>query len=51
MDKTFEEYWNKIDIQNIMKKVAGKYKNAIDHDDVESIKMQTLWKCIDKYEI
>jgi RNA polymerase sigma factor (sigma-70 family) len=50
MDKTFEEYWNKIDIRNIMNKVAGRYKNAIDLDDIESIKMQTLWNCIKKYD-
>tara|TARA_Y100001938_G_scaffold147891_1_gene230183 strand:- start:729 stop:1193 length:465 start_codon:yes stop_codon:yes gene_type:complete len=50
MDKTFENYWNKIDIQNIMNKVAGRYKSAIDFDDIESIKMQTLWKCIEKYD-
>lgn len=50
MDKNFEEYWKSIDIQNIMNKVASRYKNAIDFDDIESIKMQTLWKCIDKYD-
>ncbi|SVB43066.1 uncharacterized protein METZ01_LOCUS195920, partial [marine metagenome] len=31
-----------------MNKVASRYKNAIDFDDIESIKMQTLWRCIDK---
>lgn len=50
MDKNFEEYWKSIDIQNIMNKVASRYRNAIDFDDIESIKMQTLWKCIDKYD-
>ena len=50
MDKTFENYWNKIDIQNIMNKVAGRYKGSIDFDDIESIKMQTLWNCIKKYD-
>ena len=50
MDKIFEDHWNKIDIQNIMNKVAGRYKTAIDFDDIESIKMQTLWKCIQKYD-
>ena len=50
MDKIFEEYWNKIDIQNIMNKVAGRYKGSIDFDDIESIKMQTLWNCIKKYD-
>ncbi len=50
MDKSFDEYWESIDIQNIMHKVASKYKKAIDFDDIESIKMQTLWRCIDKYD-
>ena len=50
MDKTFEEYWNSSDIQNIMNKVANRYKNAVDFDDIESIKMQTLWRCMDKYD-
>jgi RNA polymerase sigma factor (sigma-70 family) len=50
MDNNFEEYWNSSDVQNIMNKVANRYKNAIDFDDIESIKMQTLWKCIDKYD-
>jgi len=46
----FEDYWKSSDVQNIMNKVANRYKNAIDFDDIESIKMQTLWKCIDKYD-
>ena len=46
----FEEYWKSSDVQNIMHKVANRYRNAIDFDDMESIKMQTLWKCIDKYD-
>ena len=50
MDKTFEEYWDSSDIQNIMNKVANRYKNAVDFDDIESIKMQTLWRCMDKYD-
>ena len=50
MDKKFEEYWKSSDVQNIMNKVANRYRRAIDMDDIESIKMQTLWKCIDKYD-
>ena len=46
----FEEHWTSSDIQNIMNKVSNRYRNAIDFDDLESIKMQTLWKCMDKYE-
>lgn len=50
MDKNFEDYWKSSDIQNIMNKVANRYRKAIDFDDLESIKMQTLWKCMDKYD-
>ena len=48
--QNFEEYWTSSDIQNIMNKVSNRYKKAIDFDDIESIKMQTLWKCMDKYD-
>ena len=50
MDKTFEEKWKSSDVQNIMNKVANRYRTAIDFDDLESIKMQTLWRCIDRYD-
>ena len=50
MDKQFEEHWKSSDIQNIMNKVANRYRKAIDTDDIESIKMQTLWRCMDKYD-
>ena len=50
MDKTFEEKWKSSDVQNIMNKVANRYRTAIDFDDLDSIKMQTLWRCIDRYD-
>lgn len=50
LNNNFEEYWKSSDVQNIMNKVANRYKNSIDMDDIESIKMQTLWRCIDKYD-
>jgi len=50
LNNNFEEYWNSSDVQNIMNKVANRYRKAIDPDDIESIKMQTLWRCIDKYD-
>ena len=48
-NKVFEEKWESSDVQNIMNKVANRYRRAIDFDDIESIKMQTLWRCIDRY--
>ena len=38
------------DIVNIMNCVSNKYNRSIDRDEIESIKMITLWKCIDKYD-
>tara|TARA_R100000008_G_C3528043_1_gene137666 strand:- start:75 stop:557 length:483 start_codon:yes stop_codon:yes gene_type:complete len=37
-------------IVNIMNAVANRYSKSIDRDEIESIKMTTLWKCIDKYD-
>lgn len=50
IDLQFEEKWNSQDIQNIMNKVTNRYKRNVDHDDIESIKMNTLWVCIKKYD-
>ena len=36
-------------IVNIMNAVANRYSRSIDRDEIESIKMITLWKCIDNY--
>jgi len=37
-------------IVNIMNAVANRYSRSIDRDEIESIKMITLWKCRDKYD-
>ena len=37
-------------IVNIMNAVSSRYTRSIDRDEIESIKMITLWKCIDKYD-
>jgi RNA polymerase sigma factor (sigma-70 family) len=50
IDKHFEEKWNCTDIQNIMNKISNRYRNNVDLDDIESIKMNTLWACIKKYD-
>ena len=49
MDKTFEEKWKSSDVQN-NEQGSNRYRTAIDFDDLESIKMQTLWRCIDRYD-
>jgi RNA polymerase sigma factor (sigma-70 family) len=50
INQQFEEKWNSSDIQNIMNKISNRYRNNIDHDDIESIKMNTLWVCLKKYD-
>lgn len=50
MDKSFDECLKDRDILNIMGKVEIGYRKAIDKDDLESIKMDTLWKCLKKYD-
>lgn len=50
MNQQFEEKWNDSNIRNIMNKISNRYEKNIDLDDIESIKMNTLWKCIEKYD-
>jgi RNA polymerase sigma factor (sigma-70 family) len=50
IDIKFEEKWNSQDVQNIMNKVTNRYKRNVDHDDIDSIKMNTLWSCLKKYD-
>ena len=50
INQKFEDLWNDSDVQNIMNKVSNRYSRNIDLDDIESIKMDVLWKCIDKHD-
>ena len=50
MDKDIENYLKDKNILNIMNKVSFPYKNNIDHDEIDSIKMDILWDCINKYD-
>tara|TARA_Y100000004_G_C8876160_1_gene395495 strand:- start:127 stop:648 length:522 start_codon:yes stop_codon:yes gene_type:complete len=50
INEQFEEKWNDSNIKNIMNKISNRYIKNIDFDDIESIKMNTLWKCIEKYD-
>ena len=49
MDK-IENYLKNPDVVNIMNAVSNKYSKSIDLDEIDSIKMLTLWKCIEKYD-
>tara|TARA_Y100000004_G_scaffold66284_1_gene74329 strand:- start:578 stop:1051 length:474 start_codon:yes stop_codon:yes gene_type:complete len=50
INQQFEEKWNDSNVRNIMNKVSKQYRYKIDLDDIESIQMNTLWKCIEKYD-
>jgi RNA polymerase sigma factor (sigma-70 family) len=50
MDKTIDECLKNQDILNIIKTVSGKFTYSIDQDELSSISMLTLWKCIQKYD-
>lgn len=50
IDIKFEEKWKCSDIQNIMFKVTNGYRSKIHDDDIESVKMETLWKCLLKFD-
>lgn len=51
MDKLkFEDKWNDPSVQSIMAKVSGRYRKNIDVDDIDSIKMDTLWSCVERFD-
>ena len=50
IDLKFEEKWYSQDVQNIMNKVTNRYNRNVDLDDIDSIKMNTLWSCLKKYD-
>ena len=50
MDKVFEDLVEDPDIVNIMNKVSSKFQNNIDFDDIQSVKLDTLWKCVENYD-
>tara|TARA_B100002019_G_scaffold282003_1_gene286736 strand:+ start:374 stop:850 length:477 start_codon:yes stop_codon:yes gene_type:complete len=50
MDKNIENYLKDKNIINIMNKVSFPYKNNIDCDEIDSIKMDILWNCINNYD-
>ena len=45
-----EEMLKDSNIVNIMNAVSNRYTKSIDLDEIESIKMITLWKCREKYD-
>ena len=50
MDKNFEDLVKDPDVVNIMNKVSSKFQKGIDRDDVQSVQLDTLWKCLNHYD-
>ena len=49
-NKQYEAKWADKDNQNIMNKVSKAYMKNIDTRDIESIKMDALWRVMNKYD-
>lgn len=49
--KTLKEFLNDGSVIAIMNSVCNRYRRAIDADQIESIKTNTLWKCVQNYDI
>ena len=50
-NKSIEECLCDTSIKSIMRAVESRYKNTIDSDDLSSISYETLWNCINKFDI
>ena len=44
------EYLKDPNILNIMSSVSNRYSKNIDLDQIDSIKLNTLWECVKKYD-
>ena len=51
MDKNIENYLKNKDITNIMSAACWPYSYNIDKDEISSLQMDTLWSCIQKYDL
>ena len=46
----FDEVLNNQYVKGVLNKVSSFYKKSIDHDDLDSICMTTLWKCVQDFD-
>lgn len=49
MDKKIEEALNNEDIQNIMNKAAGSFRSQLSEDEIQTCKLNALWKAFVNY--
>ena len=50
MDRAFENSLNNIDNVKVMNKVCARYSGVLSADDLYSLKLTTLWRCLSRYD-
>ena len=50
MNRNIDEAVNNVDYKRIMDKVCSKYSRYVDEDDLSSIRLHTLWQCLNKFD-
>jgi hypothetical protein len=50
LDKRIEQAWNNKDIQKIMGKACRKFTNQLNKDEIETAKLNALWKCFVNFD-
>ena len=50
MDKSFEDFVEDPNIVNIMNKVSLRYNRHFHSDDIRSIQLSILWRCVSNYD-
>ena len=46
----FEQVLDNQYVKGVLNKVSSFYRKSIDHDDIQSICMNTLWKCVTSFD-
>ena len=50
VNEKFTDLWNDRSIQMMLNKVGNRYFRSIDPDDIESLKMDSLWKALKDFD-
>lgn len=50
MNRNIDEAVKNIDYKKIMDKVCSKYNRFVDADELSSLRMNTLWECLKKFD-
>lgn len=49
-EMNYEDAWNNVEFRKILNAATKRYSRMLDMDDVQSLHMTTLWKCLEKYK-